>query len=185
MVPIAPMKNDDERFLALVSRIASTTIRDIRPTDVFVMRIDHWFDHKWLCFSGKVFPGLGVHKRKRLTLPPFMPDRVASHHSYTLDAGVASYRVASAPPLHRYQQSSDNLTRFIDRVSQSAVFIWFSGGTVGADQGSIMVYCVHDKSQSGWYASFRHTGDWRLHKVRGLSTSELTSIVERGADAPA
>lgn len=184
MVPIAPMENDDEHFLVLVSRIASTTIRDLRPTDVFVTRINHWFDHKWLGFSGKVLGALGVHKRKRLTIPPFMPRRVASHHSYTVGAGLASYCVASVPPLHRHQQSSDNLTRFIDRVSQSAVFIWFSGGTADADQGSVMVYSVHAESQSGWYASFRRTNDWRLNKVQGLSTPELTSLIERGADAP-
>src|ERR1051325_1936947 len=104
MVPIAPLKNDDERFLALVSRIASITIRDVQPTDVFVTRIDHWFDHKWLGFSAKVLGALGVHKRDRLTLPPFTPGRVASQHSYTLDAAAGSYCVASVPPLHRHQQ---------------------------------------------------------------------------------
>ena len=185
MLPIAHMQHDDERFLALVSRIASTTVQDLRPADVFVTRIDHWFDNKWLGFSGKLLGALGVQKRKRLTIPPFMPRRVASHHAYTLDAGTASYRLASVPPLHRHQQSSDNLTRFIDRVSQSGVFIWFSGGTADANHGSVMVYTIQAESQSGWYASFRRTDDWRLHKVQGLSTPELTSLIERGADAHA
>src|SRR3954462_10448639 len=110
MVAIAPMKNEDERFLALVGRIASTTIRDLRPTDVFVTRIDHWFDHKWLGFSGKGL--LGRHS-KRLTIPPIMPDRVLSHRAYSFDAVAGSYQIARVPPLHRYQQSSQNLTRFI------------------------------------------------------------------------
>src|SRR3954469_13547774 len=159
MVAIAPMKNEDERFLALVSRIASTTIRDVRPTDVFVTRIDHWFDHKWLGFSGKLLGALGVHKRDRLTIPPFMPRRVASPHAYPFDAGAAAYRGVETPSLHRHQQSSDNLTRFIDRVSRSAVFIWFSGGTTEADQGSVMIYIVCAELQSSWYASFRRTDE--------------------------
>jgi hypothetical protein len=185
MLPIAYIQGDDERFLALVTRIAAATIQDFRPADVFVTRIDHWFDHKWLGFSGKLLGALGVHKRKRLTIPPFMPRRVVSHHAYTLDAGTATYHVASLPPLHRHQQSSDNLTRYIDRVSPSGVFIWFSGGTSNADHGSVMVYTSHAGSQSAWYASFRRVEDWRLHKVRGLSMPELTSIIERGADAHA
>jgi len=147
-----------------------------------VTRIDHWFNYKWLGFSGKILGILGIHRLKRLTIPPFMPRRVTSHQAYTRDASN-SYQVASVSPLHRLQQSSDNLTRFIDLVSQSGVFVWFSGGTAGADHGSIMVYKCQTESQSGWYASFRHTDDWRLHKVQGLSTTELTSLIERGAHA--
>ena len=181
MLPIAHFQDDDERFLALVSGIASTTINDLRPTDVFITRIDHWFDHKWLGFSGKMLGSFGVHKGKRLTIPPFMPRRVASQHAYTSDASATAYHVASAPPLHRHQQSRDNLTRFIDRVSPSAVFVWFSGGTANTDHGSVMVYSSHIESQNGWYASFRRVDDWRLHKAQGLSTAELMNLIERGA----
>jgi hypothetical protein len=184
MVLIPPMQNDDERFLALVSRITSTLIHDIRPKDIFVTRIDHWFDHKWLAFSGKLLGAVSAHKR-RLTIPPFMPRRVASHQAYTRDAGGAAYRVASVPPLHRRQQSRENLTRFIDRISQLAVFIWFSGGTGDAENGSVMVYSVQAKLLCAWYASFRRTDDWRVHKVCGLSRPELMSFIERGKDAHA
>ena len=128
---------------------------------------------------------LGVHKRTRLTIPPFMSRRVASQHAYTSDAGATSYHVASAPPLHRHQQSRDNLTRFIDRVSPSAVFVWFSGGTANADHGSVMVYTNHVESQSGWYASFRRIDDWHLHKAQGISTAELMHLIEGGANAHA
>jgi len=41
MLPIAPIKTDDERFLALVTSIATTTIQDWQPVDVFVTRVDH------------------------------------------------------------------------------------------------------------------------------------------------
>ena len=182
MVTIARMENDDDHFLSLVNRIIFATIRDLQPTDVFVTRIDHWFDHKWLGFSGRS-DLVGIHRLERLNIPPFMPRRVLSHHSYTLDEGAAVFRVASVPPLHRHQMSHQNLGRFIDRVSQSAAFIWLSGGTADADQGSVMVYNIRAEAQSGWYASFRRTDDWRIHKVKGLSTPELSSLIERGADA--
>ena len=185
MISIASTKDDDERFLELASRIACTTIRDLRPADVFVTRIDHWFDHKWLGFSGKVLGAVAVHRQERLTIPPFIPRRVISQQSYRFDADAAAYRVASLPPLHRHQQSSDNLRRFIDTVSQSAVFIWFSGGTVEADQGSLMIYNVEAEGQGGWYASFRRTDTWHLQKVRGISIPELMSLIERGVDVTA
>lgn len=184
MISITHVKSDDERFIALVSRILSTAIQDLRPKYVFLTRIDHWFDHKWLGFSGKLLGAVGVHK-KRLTIPPFTPRRVVSHHFYYLRARTGAYTFASMPSLHCRQPSSFNLTRYIDRLSQSGLFVWFSGGTSDADHGSVMVYNSQHESQSGWYASFSHTDDWRIHKVRGISRSELESLIERGVNAHA
>ena len=84
--------------------------------------------------------------------------------------------------LHRYQASGENLSRFIGNVSESGVFVWFSGDTALVDNGSIMVYHIEGAIQSGWYASFRRSKDWRLHKVKGLSRAELTSMLEREVD---
>jgi hypothetical protein len=83
------------------------------------------------------------------------------------------------------RRSGDNLSRFIEHVTQSGVFIWFSGGTVDADHGSVMVYSIWADTQNGWNASFRRTDDWRLYRVQGLSRPELASLIERGVDAHA
>ena len=177
MLPIVSMQNDDACFLALVSRITDQTMQQAHPADVFLVRIDHWFDHKWLGFSGKVLGAVGVSKR-RLTIPPFVPNRVVSQEVYSLDEGVGSYSYTDAPPLHRVQSSRENLTRFIDRVTRSGVFIWFSGDTQQASTGSIMVYLVADDLQSSWYASFQRAATWQINKVSGISKSELQHLLD-------
>lgn len=185
MFSITSMKNDDASFLALANRTADRTIQQFRPADVFLVRIDHWFDHKWLGFSGKVLGAVGIFNR-RLTIPPFVPNRVVSQETYSLDERTGSYCHTDAPPLHLVQTSKDNLTRFIDRFTKSGVFIWFSGGTQQANTASIMVYVVAEGSQSSWYASFQKAATWQMNRVSGLSKSELVHLtggVLHGQDA--
>lgn len=173
---ITATNNDDPRFLALVNRIVSSSVHQSRPADVFVVRIDHWFDHKWLAFAGKLHGAVAIHKPQRLTIPPFHPDRVVSEQVFTRDG--ESYRANQGPYLHRIQQSGENLSRFIGHVSKSGFFVWFSGDTAHSEQGSILMYAIEGDMQHGWYASFRRGTDWRLHKVKGLSRPELMKMME-------
>jgi hypothetical protein len=182
---LASMKDDDASFLALVNRAVDRTLQQFHPADVYLVRTDHWFDQKWLGFSGKMLGALGVTKR-RLTIPPFVPNRVISQETYSSNKGTSSYRHSDAPPLHLAQPSRQNLTRFVDRVTKSGVFIWFSGGTQQAGMGSIMAYVVAGDSQSAWYASFQRATTWQINKVSGLSKSELVHLTEglsHGQDA--
>ena len=45
---------DDPQFVGLVARIISGAAVTHLPPEVRVFKIDHWFDHKWLAFSGKL-----------------------------------------------------------------------------------------------------------------------------------
>jgi len=184
MISIPLRKNDDPRFLALVRRSVSGSVLSCRPSDVFVIRIDHWFDHKWFAFAGKLLGGLAFHKPQRLTVPPFIPERVVSEDAFKLGIDRASYHRTRGPRLHRYQHSGENLSRFIGHISKSAVFIWFSGDTAHEEHGSIMVYSIQGETQGGWYGSFRRRTDWQLHKVQGLSRSELMGLIERDFTVP-
>ena len=184
MISIPLTKDDDPRFLASVRRSVASSVRSCQPADVFVIRIDHWFDHKWFAFAGKLYGALAFHKPQRLTVPPFIPDRVVSEDAFTLAGNQAAYRKTRARSLHRYQHSGQNLSRFIAHVSDSAVFVWFSGDTAHTEHGSLMVYSIQGETQQGWYASFRRRADWQLHKVQGLSRAELTSMLEKDLDAP-
>jgi hypothetical protein len=174
---VVPIKNDDASFLKLVERIANHTIQQFKPADIFLIRIDHWFDQKWLAYSGNILGVVSVRK-SRLTIPPFVPNRVISQDAYSLDELAGSYDHAEALPLHLVQSSRENLTRFIDRVTKSGMFIWFSGGTQQASTGSIMVYAVTDDLQNAWYASFERSTAWQINKVRGLSKNELLHLTD-------
>ena len=177
MPSIAAMKEDDASFLALVNRVVDRTIQKFHPADIFLVRTDHWFDSKWHGFSGKVLGAAGV-SNCRLTIPPFVPNRVVSQETYSLDEGSGSYGHTDAPPLHLAQPSRQNLTRLIDRLTRSGVFIWFSGGSDQADTGSIMVYVVAGDSQNSWYVSFRKGTTWQINRVIGLSKSELLHFTD-------
>jgi hypothetical protein len=177
MLSVGSMQNDDANFLALVNRIARHIIQQFHPADVFFVRTDHWFDHKWLGFSGNVLGAIAV-SNNRLTIPPFVPNRVVSQETYSLDQGKGSYGHTNASPLHLDQTSKDNLTRFIDRITKSGLFVWFSGGTLQASSGSIMVYIIAGDSQSSWYASFQRGTTWQINRVSGLSKSELEHLAD-------
>lgn len=177
MLSIASMKNDDASFLALTNRITDRLIQQVHPANVFLVRTDHWFDHKWLGFSGKVLGAVAI-SNNRLTIPPFVPNRVVSQEVYELNESTGSYGHTEAPLLHIVQTSKNNLTRFIDRLTKSGVFVWFSGDTQLTNTGSIMVYVVANDSQSSWYASFQRTGNWEIVKVSGLSKSELMHLAD-------
>ena len=177
MFPIAPLENDDPEFLELVSQIARHVIRQFHPVDVFLIRTDQWFDTKWLGFSGKMLGALGVSSR-RLTLPPFVPNRILSQAAYSLANEIALYQTRQVLPLHLVQPSRNNLTKFIDLISKSGVFVWFSGDTRQSANGSLMVYTIANDSQSAWYASFQRANTWKINKVLGLSKNELLHLID-------
>jgi hypothetical protein len=178
-----PLTNDDDlRFLTLIKRIVASTVLESRPADVFVVRIDHWFDHKWCAFAGKLLGAVAIHQRQRLTIPPFIPGRVLSQDVFTLNVEHTSYHKRRASALHRHQRSGENRSRFIGNISKSGAFAWFSGDTAKTEHGSLMLYSVQGEMSHGWYASFRRGKEWQLNKVQGLSRGELTHMLERIPD---
>jgi len=164
--------NDDPRFIALASQLLDAAIRSDRPAEIFLIRIDGWFDAKWLNFSGKVLGAVSVHK-KQVTIPPFHPHRVLSESHFSADSESGAFVPTSAQPLHIAQPSAQNLTRSISRVSQSAVFFWFSSCTLSLDRGCTMLYRTNQDDVSSWYASFYRSPTWRLDRHRGISPTEL------------
>jgi hypothetical protein len=174
MVTIDATERDDPQFIELVNGVLGSAVRLYRPDDIYIVQIDHWFDHKWLAFSGKVLGAVGVSKA-RLTLPPFNPNRVVRQVCY--EAVEAAYSLASSPPLHIDQWSDANMQRFVDRVSESGVFVWYSGGTGSSDAASLLLYQASEGEASGSYASFKKKGGWMLNKVEGISRRELSALL--------
>ncbi|MFA7237476.1 MAG: hypothetical protein WC058_11480 [Phycisphaeraceae bacterium] len=177
MICIPTIVDDDPRFLETVNHIAAKCVQASLPADLFVIRIDHWFSDKWFAFSGKTLGVAGVHTLAGLTIPPFIPNRVISQNVFSFDAELAEYHPCEARPLHVAQPSGENLKRYLRRVSQSGTFIWFSGDSAKSEHACLMVYHTKEQIQHGWYASFQCDKDWRLHKVLGLSRTELRNMM--------
>src|SRR5437899_2366418 len=119
---IEPETDDDTAFVTTINPILEQ-MSEFQPEQVYVIKIDKWFDAKWAAFSGKALGALGVWKG-RLTLPPFHPHRVQWQHSLVRCAN--GYVPGDAKPLHIEQQSSHNLNRNFDAISSSGLLIWYS-----------------------------------------------------------
>jgi hypothetical protein len=158
--------------VVLVAQLLNSLLRHQRPTEVYV-QIDHWFDHKWQYFSGKVLGALGIWK-PRVTIPPFDPSRVVGQRHFR--ARDLTYDLEDAKPLHVEQWSGDNMHRYVTDVCSPGLFLWYSGDTKTLDRASVMVYSTDRDQTFTWYASFVKRNPWRLNKVRGISRNQFAEL---------
>jgi len=170
-------KEDDPAFVQVVASILDSVVSESAPEIIAVIKIDNWFDHKWLNFSGKVAGALGIWK-KELTIPPFNPNRVKSQMVYRLANG-GKYVQIETPPLHIAQPSSENLKRTFKNNTSSGLFAWWSSNTVDNGKGSLMVYTHVDSDPSSWYASFDRDPEWEINKTKGIPSEILKRLMER------
>ena len=54
-------QRDDPEFVELVKHVIAGCVNDEFPRTIIVIKIDNWFDHKWLGFSGKGRVGFGFY----------------------------------------------------------------------------------------------------------------------------
>jgi hypothetical protein len=142
MIEILPNEKDDKDFIKLILQILNNSILLYKPKEIYVVEIDHWFDDKWLAFSGKTLGVIPIWNI-RLTVPAFNPNRVVSETFYKRVKN--SFIQSEAQKLHSKKPSSDNLQNFLDRISQSALFVWYSGNTKILDRGSSMMYWTNSE----------------------------------------
>jgi len=142
MITLNETNLDDAQFIRIVSRILDSAVSRHHPDDVYVVEIDHCFDRKWQKFSGKALGLIGTWN-KRLVVPPFDPRRVVNQRYFRSDLSAPpSYSMASARPLHIEQAGGDSPQRRLAQVSQSGVFLWYSGETTKTDQASVLLYQI-------------------------------------------
>ena len=183
---------DDRRFLALVSRIIDSVPRDIQV--LFVIRVDNWFDHKWLRFSGNGrvpfshfkdnHPGVALDAfwQDKLTFPPFSPKRILSQWRQVREG--ATWTKCWAHP-QVFGHSSANLQRRVTDVSDSLAAIWFSSRTEDNGRGCIMEYDSRGGEPEAWYASFRLSGpSWHLDRVKGTDRERVAALLRDDEPAP-
>ena len=191
-----PETNDDPAFLACVDRIITANVARSQPEEVYVVRIDNWFDHKWLTFSGKgvVFFDFGGLRNQddvaldefhmdQVTFPPFNMNRVRSQTYFCRTTKGCYEEQCPLHLIHRTDRhhSARHLTRRVVEFAKSAVFVWFSSETIGNGRGSVMVYSVCEGIVLAWFASFRREQRWQLLRVKGVSREDVKEMVEPSA----
>src|SRR5271165_3435238 len=134
---ISNLPGDDPRFTDLVGRAVAGEVDAQTALGLFIIRIDNWFDHRWLNFSGKgrvAYGPTGIpsydpdtaldefHRQgTKTTFPPFNPNRVITQDFYR--RGATSYALEEDGPwVHSAakERSSANLRRRIATHNNSS-----------------------------------------------------------------
>jgi hypothetical protein len=172
MIELVPAEHDDLAFLSLAQRIINGAIVELRMREVYLVHIDNWFDHKWL--------GWWSRKGEQLRIPTFTPNRVCSEKRFVWKAETSVWEsVGLQRPLHVRQPGRPSLAQPIDRFSESAAFVWYSGNTATNKVGSLMLYLAGAEGYS-WYASFRKGEAWTVADECRITRRELHLFEERG-----
>jgi hypothetical protein len=189
---LATLSEDDSAFIKLVSQAISGELEAKAVLGLFVVRIDNWFDHKWLNFSGKGrvafghFTGFAAcdpetaldefhRKGPQSTFPPFTPNRVIAQDFYRKDQHGSYVLEDDGPWIHSAarEMSSTNLHKRIAKHHNSCLFVWFSLNTLANRRGSLMVYRANGRIITSWYASFSCDSEWRVVRTQGIARQHL------------
>lgn len=171
-------------------RILRGLVKEFEPKELYICRVDNWFDSKWLNFSGKTLGAVALWK-KEITIPPFHPNRITGEGIFDRQSDATeescTYKLRKgAPYIHVEQASGENLNRKIKYISSDALFVWQSENTEHNACGCIMAYVIRDNEIVTFYASMQNTATqdepdkWIFHKVAGISQAQLTNYVNKG-----
>ncbi len=114
IVNIPQTSTDDPIFLTALNSMLATLVEVHQPSEVYFIRIDRWFDHKWLGYSGQALvsfdyvywieTAIDAVWREKLTFPPFNPNRVLEQLSFERVDDVYR-RKRDARTIHRLRRS--------------------------------------------------------------------------------
>jgi len=185
-------ENDDPKFVELVSHILSELTAISSPEKIYVMKVDNWFDHKWLNFSGIGSVGffwgmlapdtaLDEFRQDQVTIPPFTPNRIIGEYHFVRVEGGHYSPATDKPYVHprKLAHSSENLHKRMTQLADSAIFAWVSSNTKANERGALMVYEVKGSDVHTWYAGLSKEEDWRILQTRGINKEEIRSLMRR------
>ena len=169
-------ENDNPNFILNCEKIIQSRINLWNPTDIFVNRIDNWFDQKWMEFSGTIMHEVSIWKEET-TIPPFHPNRVESSDFYQK---IAELYVKKENPqtLHIYQESKDNLKRYVSEFTNDGLFIWYSGNSKINGVGTLMCYLIRESECQPFFITLSEKKDWNVSQTKGILGNEIQSIIE-------
>lgn len=181
---------DDADYIDRVRELITGALKASRVEEVYVIRIDNWFDRKWLRFSGiRAVEYKGVLaetvieecRQRQLTLPPFTPNRVEECVRYCWNGFSARFEWGHRTLVpHVWQPSTRNIQKPITDVGSSIGFVWITSNTQSNGRGSLMVYIAKDGETSAWYASLAREKQWTRPTVSGISLGDLDKFANLG-----
>lgn len=182
-IDIPAFPDDDVSFVSLVQRIVNGAVLVYTPQEVFALKVDNWFDHKWLRFSKESSPIL-ISGKSKTVLPPFDPHRIRHQHRFILRVKGDGYSLeGSGMPIHLYRKLRRGIKpRQMIAKFPSAVIFWYSGNTKQNDRGSLMLYSHSidpEREAARWFASFAKKKDWKFKQGFETNEREIKSFEEQ------
>jgi hypothetical protein len=181
MIDIEILPDDDSDFIAGFTNLFREEVRQYNAPYVFLVRIDNWFDVKWLGFAGKVKVPIetGVaavntevqavwKSYADVTIPPFSPSRVVQQTHLRYDTGLLVPLDDGSRLVHgrNRQRSSDNLSNRVIEFCPGGLFVWFSSKSRTNGRAAMMLYRSYPDRLTGWYTSFARHDGWIVERVR-------------------
>lgn len=177
--------DDDLQFIKIVNQVSINLLKQNAPAEAYVIRINKWFDQKWLNFSGigrvgfdgdlLIDVALDEFRQDQTTFPPFSPNRVLEEYHFFRVGDKDYFESIPDKFVHRSKptHSNQNLHKRVADFSDSGVFVWFNSQTSASHRGSLMVYQVSNGEVKTWFASFDKTDEWKLVQVKGTSLEQI------------
>ena len=122
MIELTKSDSDNIDFIQKAQSLVNEIIVDLSPNEIFLFKINNWFDTKWLNFTGKVLGALGTWNYEHdQRIPPFSPNRIIDQGYYKRDKLGTYTKKAFSIEIHKRQPAEKNLNRRI--VSSANNFV--------------------------------------------------------------
>lgn len=177
MIPLESDPDDDPGFTELIARLIEGAVTVHRPEDFRVFKIDNWFDHKWLGFSGKVIGAVGVWQ-EGLTIPPFVANRIVHRWHYRVDDDGGPRLLGPGADIHHRGWSARNLQRRVGLIAPASALFWYSGNSLATGRGSLMGYVPVEGDLWAWFLAFARDGSWKVARRKNIHPYEIRAFEE-------
>ncbi len=172
--------NDSPEFVKMVETIVAGRLEGNLSRQVEAIKIDNWFDHKWLNFLGTMTPYRIAVWTSELTTPPFAPKRIVQGRLYEFTGLEYKWAGNLRLPTHIKSGGVRSGRGPVPMEGDSKLFVWMSSNTKSNDRGSMMVYDIVGKQQDSWYCSFVKGESWKLERCKGTSRTVVDFYLSRG-----
>ncbi|MFN8282136.1 MAG: hypothetical protein U0U67_02925 [Chitinophagales bacterium] len=171
---------DCPEFIDEISALTSAIMNENKPKQVFLIKINNWFDSKWLKFSGKVLGALGIWSYGNdIKIPPFHPNRVVFEKLFILNDLENYIETDLSFKIHLKQTSEENKRKIIS-ISGNAIFIWYSSNSLKNQFGSFMLYKINEGRCEPFYLGFRKQDKWKIINHAGTNKKMMSYIINQG-----
>ena len=161
---IVAQRNDDRGFLQEVQKLIVGILPCYRPGEVFLVRIDDWFDRNRLGL--KICPPDDAAVARcgtQLPVPWFSRGRIVAAQRFRFEDDQKTSLVAQGNAVSTMLTA--NRYKSVAQISDNAMFVWLSGNSARNGKGSLLIYFTQQGIDTGWYAGYSSQQAWHVARI--------------------